>query len=118
MIIIIILYCTPDEFLQAEMARKFMAFLPAQHARCGIITPFDVSFHPNIIETFIQEHEFSCQMRDPKAAEHMTRIINPVQTLMRETTVRPAHSCLMRACSDIPVSCEPVLTFLSHASLF
>jgi hypothetical protein len=68
------------------VAKKFIPYLPTQHARRGIITPFDVSFHPNIIDTFLNENaaSFTRKMISP---EYFGSIINPLKALMTATTV-------------------------------
>lgn len=66
-----------------------MSYIPTQHAHRGILTPFDVSFHPKFIESFLIEKGASlpCIMELPEAGMHFGSIINPLKALMTATTV-------------------------------
>ncbi len=73
------------------MAKKFLGFIPGQHQRRGILTPTDDSFHPAVIDAFINENHLGFNeagVRDPRTFELISSIIDPVRTLMRETEVR------------------------------
>lgn len=70
-----------------NVAKKFLKFIPEQHVRRGIITPFDGTFNPALLNAFIREHDFGCDMTDPNAMQYINHIANPVVTLMRETMV-------------------------------
>jgi hypothetical protein len=73
--------------LQAEIARKFFAFVPGQHHRRGIITPIDQSFSTVFLNDFLAEHVFGSETWEQDAVQTITRIINPVKTLMQDTKV-------------------------------
>ncbi len=77
--------------LQAEIAKKFLRFIPEQHHRRGILTPLDSSFHPAVIDAFISENRLDLNergVRDPRAFGLISGIINPVRTLMKGVEVR------------------------------
>lgn len=72
------------------MAKRFLRFIPEQHQRRGILTPMDDSFHPAVIDAFMNENHIGFNeagARDPQTFEHIASIINPVKTLMRKTEV-------------------------------
>lgn len=76
---------------QAEVAKRFLKFVPEQHLRCGIITPLDSSFNKHFIDRFLQANkDIGCNSmgcRHPKTFELISGIINPVRALMHETEV-------------------------------
>ena len=77
--------------LQAEIAKKFLRFIPEQHHRRGILTPLDSSFHPAVLDAFISENRLDLNergVRDPRAFGLISGIVNPVRTLMKGVEVR------------------------------
>ena len=76
---------------QAEVAKRFLRFVPEQHRRCGIITPFDASFNEKFVRSFLAANDHSC-FQDPRAFSLISSIVNPVRTLINETEVNIVFS--------------------------
>lgn len=75
---------------QADVAKKFLKFIPDNHHRFGILTPIDSSFHTAVIKAFVDHIGMRFDktgIENPRADELISGIMNPIRTLMRETQV-------------------------------